>query len=73
MSLVLSRKPGESIAIGDDVKITFIGMHGDKARIAIDAPQDVKVMRTELLEPQSSQPGPELLRQMEARRLGRAQ
>lgn len=48
--LVLTRKVGEAIAIGDDVKVTVLGVHDGKARIGIDAPREVRVMRTELLD-----------------------
>ena len=48
--LVLSRKPNTSIMIGDDIRVTFIGMRNGNARLAIAAPKDVKVLREELLE-----------------------
>ena len=47
--LVLSRKPGESILIGDDIKITVTGIQEGRARVWIDAPRDVKIVREELL------------------------
>jgi carbon storage regulator len=47
--LVLSRKTNESIQIGPDVKITVVRVSGDKVRIGIEAPRDVRVTRTELL------------------------
>ena len=46
--LVLSRKPGESILINDNIKITLIDIRGDKARIGIEAPKDMNVVRKEL-------------------------
>jgi carbon storage regulator CsrA len=36
--------------IGDDIRVTFIGMRNGNARLAIAAPKDVKVLREELLE-----------------------
>lgn len=46
--LVLTRKPGEGIVIGDDIKITFIETKGGGIRIGIDAPADKKIYRQEI-------------------------
>ena len=48
--LVLSRRTGESVVIGDDVVITVLEVRGDVVRIGIDAPRTVAVHRAELLE-----------------------
>lgn len=48
--LVLSRKPGEALRIGDDVEITVVEVKGDMVRIGIDAPRNVQVWRKELWE-----------------------
>ena len=48
--LVLSRKINETILIGDDIKITLLGVEGDKIKIGIDAPKAMKIFREELLE-----------------------
>jgi len=48
--LVLSRRTGESVVIGDDVTITVLEVRGDVIRIGIDAPRSVAVHRAELLE-----------------------
>ena len=48
--LVLSRKPGEFITIGDSIKITVIESRGGKVRIGIEAPREVPVVRGELLQ-----------------------
>lgn len=48
--LILTRKPGESLIIGDDITINILGVQGNQVRIGIDAPKEVKIMRTELLE-----------------------
>lgn len=48
--LVLSRKVGESVVIGDDVTVTILEVRGDIVRVGIDAPRSVAVHRAELLE-----------------------
>ena len=47
--LVLSRRKGESIVIGDQVRVTVVEIHGRRVRLAIDAPAEVKVLRAELV------------------------
>lgn len=47
--LVLSRRVGESVAIGDDVVVTVLEVRGDVIRVGIDAPRSVAVHRAELL------------------------
>ena len=46
--LVLSRKPGERILIGDNVKITVVRIGPNTVRLGIDAPRDVPVVREEI-------------------------
>lgn len=48
--LVLSRKVGESIMIGDDIKVKVIAVDGDQVKLGIDAPRSVKVDRQEVFE-----------------------
>lgn len=48
--LVLSRRVGESVVVGDDVTITVLEVRGDVVRVGIDAPRSVAVHRAELLE-----------------------
>ncbi len=48
--LVLTRKEGEGIVIGDDIKITIVELKGGGVRIGIDAPRDMKVHRQEVLD-----------------------
>ncbi|WP_298255063.1 carbon storage regulator CsrA [uncultured Arthrobacter sp.] len=47
--LVLTRKVGEQILIGDDIVITVLDSRGDGIRIGIDAPRGVKIQREEVL------------------------
>jgi carbon storage regulator len=46
--LVLSRKPGERIVIGDNVTITVVAVKGSVVRLAVQAPDDVRILRSEL-------------------------
>ncbi len=47
--LVLTRRLGESIQIGDDVVVTLLDVQGSQVRVGIRAPGSVKILRTELL------------------------
>jgi carbon storage regulator len=46
--LVLTRRSGEAIVIGDDVTVTVLEVRGDQIRLGIDAPRSVKVHRQEV-------------------------
>lgn len=46
--LVLSRKVGESIIIGNEVMVTVVEFRGDQVRLGVDAPRSVQVYREEL-------------------------
>ena len=46
--LVLSRRPGESITIGDDVVVTIISIAGGQVRLGISAPRNVQILREEV-------------------------
>ncbi len=46
--LILTRRLGESITIGDSIKVSVLGIHGRQVRIGIDAPSDVVVHREEI-------------------------
>ena len=48
--LVLTRKPGEKIFIGDNMSLTVVEVKGDSVRIAVDAPREVKIYRGEIYE-----------------------
>ena len=47
--LVLSRRPGESVVIGDDITITVVDIDRGKIRLGIEAPRNVPIWREELL------------------------
>ena len=46
--LILTRKPGESLFIGDSIKITIVEMKGHQIRVGIDAPKDMRIYREEI-------------------------
>ncbi|QGU00430.1 Carbon storage regulator [Candidatus Syntrophocurvum alkaliphilum] len=46
--LVLSRKKGESIIVGDNIEISIIDIQGDSIKIGVNAPKDVKIYRKEI-------------------------
>lgn len=48
--LVLTRRSGETILIGDDIEITVLAVDGNQVRVGIEAPEDVKILRGELLD-----------------------
>lgn len=48
--LVLSRKPGESIQIDENIFITVSEVRGGRVRLSIDAPESVRILRKELLQ-----------------------
>ncbi len=46
--LILTRRVGESLMVGDDITITVLGVKGNQVRIGVDAPRDVAVHREEI-------------------------
>ncbi|MGZ9586265.1 carbon storage regulator CsrA [Paenibacillus marinisediminis] len=46
--LVLKRKVGEKVMIGDDVEVVVLGVEGDYVKLGFNAPQHVQIMRKEL-------------------------
>ncbi len=46
--LLLTRRDGESIHIGDDIKVTVLEVKGNQVKIGIDAPGDIAILREEL-------------------------
>ena len=49
--LVLTRKVGERIQLGDQITVTLVKISGNMVRLGIDAPPDVSVVRQELVGP----------------------
>lgn len=48
--LILTRRVGETVMIGDDVTITVLGVKGNQVRVGINAPKNVAVHREEIYE-----------------------
>lgn len=48
--LILTRRVGESVVIGDDISVTILGVKGNQVRIGVTAPMDVAVHRQEIYE-----------------------
>jgi len=48
--LILTRRTGESVRIGDDIEITVMAVNGTQVRIGIKAPRDIAVDREEIAE-----------------------
>lgn len=48
--LILQRRIGESLVIGEDVRVTVVSIEGGRVRLAISAPSEVSILRSELLD-----------------------
>ncbi len=48
--LILTRRVGDALMVGDDTKIVVLGVKGSQIRLGINAPKDVKVHREEIYE-----------------------
>ena len=47
--LILQRRAGESLVIGEDITVSVLSVDGNRVRLAITAPENVPILRTELL------------------------
>ena len=63
--LVLSRKRKESLVIGDNIVIQVVRLSGDAVRLGITAPNDVKIVRTELIDKDAEESPQSLAQWME--------
>lgn len=54
--LVLTRKEGESLLIGDNIEITFSHLSGNRVQVCIAAPKSVRILRGELREQMQLEP-----------------
>ena len=48
--LILKRKKGQGVQIGENIKISLVDIDGDNVKIAMEAPREVKILRNELAE-----------------------
>lgn len=48
--LILQRKPGESLVIGENVTVSVVSIEGGRVRLAISAPPEIPILRSELLD-----------------------
>ena len=48
--LVLTRRIGESVLIGDDVEVTILDIKGDSIRVGINAPRETRIQRSEIVQ-----------------------
>ena len=48
--LILTRRVGETLMIGDEVTVTILGVKGNQVRIGVNAPRDVAVHREEIFD-----------------------
>jgi carbon storage regulator len=48
LMLILTRRPGESLHLGDNIKITVLGVQGKQIKIGLDVPHDMQVYREEV-------------------------
>jgi carbon storage regulator len=55
--LILTRRVGESVMIGDKVTVTVLGVKGNQVRLGVNAPRDVAVHREEIYERIKSEGG----------------
>ena len=55
--LILTRRIGETLMIGDEVTVTVLGVKGNQARLGVNAPKDIAVHREEIYDKINQQSG----------------
>lgn len=55
--LIVTRRVGETVMIGDDITVTVLGVKGNQARVGVDAPKKVAVHRKEIYDKIKRQQG----------------
>ena len=59
--LILTRRVGETLIVGDEISITVLGVKGNQVRVGVDAPRDISVHREEIyyrIQAEKSDEGP---------------
>lgn len=46
--MILTRKVGETLMVGDDITVTVLGVNGSQVRVGVDAPKEVGIYREEI-------------------------
>ncbi|RPU00404.1 carbon storage regulator [Pseudomonas aeruginosa] len=54
--LILTRRVGETLMVGDDVTVTVLGVKGNQVRIGVNAPKEVAVHREEIYQRKDQEP-----------------
>ena len=62
--LILSRRPGEQMVIGDDILVEVLEVSGNQVRLGITAPREVSVLREELLDEPPGRADSDLVRRV---------